>query len=336
MTRTSERFCTLSERAGCALTAHVASHELMSDYSSSDASACVQLASTSHSLVAHLMRLGFAHSLYHYFAACCCIVLALFIIRRPSANMPKALIYRSEATVGEEALVNLLRNSQYKLDVAYCGPNESIHFTADALQDVEVFAVPGGDDLDTAYEEMKHAKDDLREWIKGGGRYLGMCLGAYLCGRTPGFAILPEGADMDSEYELPGSQITDDKDSIIQMDWTYQSGSKVGTTIKDQWIFFQEGACITDFSESPTAIVLGRYSRSGRVAATLNKFGGGWVACVGPHPEADQTWCKCTGLVLPSPPRFATDTRLVDKYNLPTPHGLRSDIGYDVVAALMG
>lgn len=38
--------------------------------------------------------------------------------------------------------------------------------------------------------------------------------------------------------------------------------------------------------------VLGRYSKTGNVAASLSGFGKGWVALVGPHPEASKNWCK--------------------------------------------
>jgi hypothetical protein len=117
-------------------------------------------------------------------------------------------------------------------------------------------------------------------------------LGAYLAGYTPGLGLLPESADVDSEYSLPNSQVQDDKDTIIQIDWNWQYGKEAGQTQKDQWIFFQDGACVEDFIENKTDIVLARYSTSGRVAAAVNKFGKGKVGVCGPHPEADQSWCK--------------------------------------------
>jgi glutamine amidotransferase-like uncharacterized protein len=215
--------------------------------------------------------------------------------------MPKALVYRSAACDEDEdtskAVAHLLKTCPYKFSVQYCGPNEDIDFDADGLDGVDLFAVPGGPDLDDAYEEMKDGAEDLRDWIRSGGRYLGFCLGAYLCGRTPGFRILPKGADADSECEQPGAQVSDDADSITQIDWTWASGRNAGQTSRNQWVYFQEGPCLTDFKEGEDAYVLARYSKGGRVAATLSAFGRGWVGCVGPHPEADQDWCMLQGVV---------------------------------------
>ena len=32
-------------------------------------------------------------------------------------------------------------------------------------------------------------------------------------------------------------------------------------------------------------------------AALLSPFGRGWAGCVGPHPEADQSWCKILAIL---------------------------------------
>lgn len=152
--------------------------------------------------------------------------------------------------------------------------------------------MPGGPDLEEAYEELKESEHDLKEWIRNGGRYLGICLGAYLCGHAPGFGLFPKGADTDSECTQRGAQVTSDEDAIIQVDWTFSHGPQAGQTHKNQWIYYQEGPCINNFPETDDSFVVARYSKTGHVAATLNKFGRGWVGCIGPHPEADQTWCR--------------------------------------------
>jgi hypothetical protein len=113
-----------------------------------------------------------------------------------------------------------------------------------------------------------------------------------LAGHTPGYGLLPRGADTDAECDLKGAQVKTDKDTIIQVDWNFTTGPNAGRTVKDQWVYFQEGAVIRRFVESDTCFVLGRYSKSGRVAASLNKYGDGWVGLVGPHPEATHEWCK--------------------------------------------
>lgn len=154
----------------------------------------------------------------------------------------------------------------------------------------------------------------IRDFIANGGRYLGICLGAYLAGRDPGWGLLPPGVDTDSEIEANGTQVTHDKDTVIQVDWTWASGPKAGTTT-NHWLYFQEGSRVEGLVESKDAFVMGRYSKSGGVAASVSRYGKGWIGLMGPHPEANQDW--------------------YDLENLTSPDGLHFDIGYDLLEALM-
>ena len=38
--------------------------------------------------------------------------------------------------------------------------------------------------------------------------------------------------------------------------------------------------------------IKGNYSSNGDIASSITPFGKGWVGAVGPHPEADKSWCK--------------------------------------------
>jgi hypothetical protein len=92
------------------------------------------------------------------------------------------------------------------------------------------------------------------------------------------------------EIEEPGSQVQDEDDTIIQVDWEFLTGPKKGEKEKGRWMYFQDGVAVTLGKASP-AVVLGRYSSTGDVAAVSSPFGRGWVGCVGPHPEANRIWC---------------------------------------------
>ncbi|KHN94757.1 biotin protein ligase [Metarhizium album ARSEF 1941] len=170
-------------------------------------------------------------------------------------------------------------------------------------------------DLDDAWAETKAFAPAIRNFVAHGGRYLGFCLGAYLAGHTPGFGLLPRGADTDAESDQRGAQVTGAADSIIQVDWTFATGPRAGQRAPRRWVYFQEGAVIKGLREGDTALVLGRYSQGGRVAASLTKYGDGWVGLVGPHPEATLEW-------------FALE-------NLDCPHGEQFDIGHDLIEATM-
>lgn len=137
-----------------------------------------------------------------------------------------------------------------------------------------------------AWKHVKHYEKHLQKFVSKGGHYLGFCLGAYLAGYTPGFKLLPKGADVDSECEQPDSQVTTDEDTMIQVDWTFTSGK----TEKNKWLYFQDGPFIDGLKDQES--VIARYSKSGNVAASVTRYGKGRVGLVGPHPEADEEWCK--------------------------------------------
>lgn len=139
-------------------------------------------------------------------------------------------------------------------------------------------------------EAKKYARA-VRDFVSGGGRYLGFCLGAYLAGSDPGFDLIPDGDEVLNEIEQPGAAVTNINDTVIEVDWTFSTGSKAGETKKNRWLYFQDGAGF-ELAQGSRAKVLGRYSSNGDVAAILNSYGKGWVANVGPHPEADESWCK--------------------------------------------
>lgn len=64
----------------------------------------------------------------------------------PPSNRPRALVYRGPATTKglPEAVAQLLESSPRNFDVAYAGPDEAVHISAESLSAVELYAQPGG------------------------------------------------------------------------------------------------------------------------------------------------------------------------------------------------
>ncbi|OAA39707.1 hypothetical protein NOR_06127 [Metarhizium rileyi] len=235
----------------------------------------------------------------------------------------RAMVYRSPAVCKNcpGALEELLESSPQKFKVTFAGPGEDVKVTADSLRDMDLFAYGGGPDVDSAWNEIKDAAPALRDFVAQGGRYVGVCLGAFLAGYTPGLGLLPQGADVDREIEQRGSQVRNDSDTIIQVDWTFQSATgdyKPGQKAEKRWAYFQDGVAITGLSKLSSGdqrndTVLARYSQSGDVAASRTPHGNGWVVLVGIHPEATPAWYK--------------------RYNLSNPDGIHFDVGHDLVNA---
>ncbi|EFZ03105.1 biotin protein ligase [Metarhizium robertsii ARSEF 23] len=220
----------------------------------------------------------------------------------------RALVYRGPAVCQNcpGALAQLLESSPQKVAVTYAGPGEKVKVTAESLRNVDVFATSSPvphTDLDGAWAEIQDAAPAIRDFVSRGGRYMGVCLGAFLAGFSPGLGILPAGTDVDREIDQRRTQVANDSDTLIQVDWTFQSdaaGHARGQTVRDRWAYFQDGVAIKGLpgarrrarDRAGGDAVLARYSQSGDVAASRTPHGDGWVVLVGIHPEATSLWCK--------------------------------------------
>ncbi|KAK8918066.1 hypothetical protein VCV18_009396 [Metarhizium anisopliae] len=250
----------------------------------------------------------------------------------------RALVYRGPAVCQNcpGALAQLLESSPQKVAVTYAGPGEKVKVTAETLRNVDVFAYGGGPDLDGAWAEIQDAAPAIRDFVSRGGRYMGVCLGAFLAGFSPGLGILPAGTDVDREIDQRRTQVANDSDTLIQVDWTFQSdaaGHARGQTVRDRWAYFQDGVAIKGLpgarrrarDRAGGDAMLARYSQSGDVAASRTPHGDGWVVLVGIHPEATSLWC----------PVLAFKILIPDKRLEIAVFGL-FDIGYDFVSAALG
>lgn len=222
-----------------------------------------------------------------------------------TGRRPVALVYRGPASVPgcPEAVAALLRCSRWDFDIHYVGPRERTQLSAAALRGSALYVQPGGGQLRRAYRTLRRAAPLLRAHVSSGGRYLGVCLGAYLAGRTPGFALLP--GDTDRYIGSPGATITTDRDTVIDLTWD-------GTSRE---IFFQDGPWFDLDRRRGPADVLAVYDNA-LPAAVVAPYGRGAVGAVGPHPEATADWFTDSGL--DQPPRLAVDLglRLLDRLML--------------------
>ncbi|MFK0296259.1 BPL-N domain-containing protein [Streptomyces sp. NPDC090442] len=194
-------------------------------------------------------------------------------------DRPLALVYRGPAArpAGcSEAVAELLAAGPWDLDVRYTGPHEDIPLSAASLAHAHLYAQPGGGSLAPAYRRMHKHADEIRDYVQGGGRYLGFCLGGYLAGDDPGFDLLP--GDTDQYIVTPGATVTHDRDTVVETRWRGQPRT----------VFFQDGPHFL-LDPGADATVLATYP-NGTVAAVVAPCGTGRVAVVGPHPEATDDW----------------------------------------------
>lgn len=190
----------------------------------------------------------------------------------------------------------------WNFEVLTAGPHGTMSVRkALALPGVRLYAQPGasGDDH-AAYKRQKRDKSAIREFVHGGGRYLGICMGGFLA--EPCFFNLFRGR-VDEYYSSPGASVTTPDPAVIPITWR-------GTT---RQMYFQDGGYMVPKRSTKGVTVLATYS-NGSIAALVAPYGHGKVGLCGPHPEA--------------PPEWYRDAKLA--YRGPT-----QDLGDDLIDALM-
>ncbi|MFE3141336.1 BPL-N domain-containing protein [Streptomyces scopuliridis] len=194
------------------------------------------------------------------------------------AGRDLALVYRGPAARPgcPEAVAGLLAAGPWGLDVRYTGPHEELPLSAESLARARVYAQPGGGTLSYGYRHVERQRDAVRAYVRGGGCYLGFCLGGYLAGATPGFGLLP--GDTDQYISSPGSTVHVENDTLVEVRWRG----------RPRTLFFQDGPLFL-LDDGADATVLATYP-NGTVAALVAPFGAGRVGVVGPHPEATDDW----------------------------------------------
>lgn len=214
-------------------------------------------------------------------------------------DRPLALVYRGPASCSgcSEAVAALLRSAPTRFHTEFCGPEEQLQISSSTLAEASVYAQPGGGDVNPAWRRLRGHAEDIREFVHGGGHYLGFCLGAYLAGARPGFALLP--GDVDRYISTERASVDSVDDTVIPVSWRGEP----------RYMYFQDGPTI-QLRPGAAATVLATYD-TGASAAVIATYGAGRVGVVGPHPEADRSWYTGVGLT--------------------NPDGVHFDLGHDLI-----
>ncbi|MEI8082719.1 MAG: BPL-N domain-containing protein [Actinomycetes bacterium] len=204
------------------------------------------------------------------------------------SGRPIALVYRGPAGCEDcsEPVARMLRNSRYGFDVRYIGPDEPLKLEASSFVGATLYAQPGGlDDTPAAYRSLGAAgQAAIRNFVAAGGRYLGICQGAYLAGtRYSGLGLLSPG-NVGWYIGSRGASTKSEEPAVIPIKWGKRTF----------YLYFQDGPYMIP-SGVPGEKILARYT-NGRAAVMVRPYGAGRVAAVGPHPEATRSWYREDGL----------------------------------------
>lgn len=149
------------------------------------------------------------------------------------------------------------------------------------LPNAKAFVIGGtDDDTQKILDPLYKVENDLKNYISNGGRYMGICGGAY---------IASKGSQWDDGYE-DGISLVDVES--VEFDKDYHDAQIINV----QWLRAQRnvyllGGPAFNGSDIPDATILAKYNDN-RVAAFLLNSGNGRILLCGPHPEADSTWLE--------------------------------------------
>lgn len=136
----------------------------------------------------------------------------------------------------------------------------------------DIVAFPGGiGDSDNFDGLLQHNKDAVQKFLERGGRYLGICMGAYWAGRHY-FDILDK-VDSVQYITRPNTDTKRPHAKAIDVTWMGQQ----------EKMFFYDGCALV--GNNSTFETIATYSNNDPMAIIQNKIG-----LIGCHPESEKFW----------------------------------------------
>ena len=143
----------------------------------------------------------------------------------------------------------------------------------DTLSRFDLVAFPGGIGDASSYDKFfrRRAQNAIADYVAGGGRYLGICMGAYWAGSY--FFDILDGVDCVQYIKRPQAEIRRSYGTVADINWRGQQ----------EKIYFYDGcALIGDESKFKT---IARYANGDPMAIIQNRIG-----LIGGHPESLEYW----------------------------------------------
>ena len=140
------------------------------------------------------------------------------------------------------------------------------------FDDVDIVAVPGGfGDADTYKTLLKNNQKRVQEFVNQGGKYLGICVGAYWAGSH--YFNLLDGVDAVQYLSRPNTDTRRPHAKNMSVNWQGVSTN----------MFWYDGCALVGNSNKFETIAT--YSNGDAMAIMQNHIG-----LIGCHPESEQFW----------------------------------------------
>lgn len=149
----------------------------------------------------------------------------------------------------------------------------TIHDDIDeVLKDVRAVCFPGGiGDSDSYFDLFTRTKaNKLAEFVSSGGRYIGICMGAYWAG--PRYFDLLDSVDCVQYIKRPTAEIRRSYGTVADIEWLGQR----------EKMFFYDGCT---FTGSGKYDIIAKYANDEPMAIIQGNIG-----IIGCHPESEEFW----------------------------------------------
>lgn len=155
----------------------------------------------------------------------------------------------------------------YRFKIFGKNPLEDVFF-----DDVDMIVIPGGiGDSESFHYLLKHHKDKIRKFVQSGGKYLGICMGAYWAGSY--YLNMLDGVDAVQYIKQPNTDTLRPHAKAIDVVWNGQ---------QDKMFFYDGCALVGDTTKFTTVAT---YANGDAMAIIQNNIG-----LIGCHPESEQFW----------------------------------------------
>ena len=155
----------------------------------------------------------------------------------------------------------------YRFKIFGKSPLEDVFF-----DDVDMIAVPGGiGDSESFHYLLRNNGDSIRQFVSKGGKYLGICMGAYWAGKH--YLDVLDNVDAVQYIKQPGTDTKRPHAKAIDVTWNGQ---------QDKMFFYDGCALIGDATKFTTVAT---YANGDAMAIVQNNIG-----LIGCHPESEQFW----------------------------------------------
>lgn len=184
-------------------------------------------------------------------------------------SRPRIAVFVNHPECSIQSAHGVLRALSLDYDIEFVGPRD---LASNNLQTFDILAFPGGiGDSDSFHTILDPYADHVRSYLEHGGRYLGICMGAYWAG--PHYFNILRDIDPVQYIRRPDADVRRSFGTVVEVEW-------LGRT---EYMYFYDGCSL--LGQKRNFKTIARYA-NGDPAAIIQ----GQIGLIGPHPESDIYW----------------------------------------------